>query len=84
MTGLYFALIQGGILKKISVKINVWDANGTHVINFSNSDHAPQPDPPASNWIWRQKLNDGLFLVEVKLENNLAYQGEILLGDTLF
>ena len=66
------------------MKIDVWEASGKNVINFFNSDHAPQPNPPASNWIWRQKLTDGLYLVEVNLEDSPAYKGEIMLGDTLF
>lgn len=82
--GVIFRLNPRRDHKNISVKINVWDANGKNVINFFNSDHKPQPNPPASNWIWRQKLADGLYRVQVKLEDNRAYQGEIILGDTLF
>ena len=82
--GVVFRLNPRRDLRSISVKIDVWDAKGKNVINFLNSDHAPQPNPPALNWIFRHKLPDGLYRLEVKLENNSAYRNEIILGDTLF
>jgi hypothetical protein len=82
--GVIFRLNPRRDLKNISVNIDVWDISGKKVINFVNSDHAPYPNPPASVWIWPQKLTDGLYLVEVKLESERAYKAEITLGDTLF
>jgi hypothetical protein len=70
--------------RNVSVRIKVWDSAGAQVVDFYNSDHAPQPDPPAKTWIWKQPLADGLYLVEVTLENQLAYRSLVPLGDSLF
>jgi hypothetical protein len=51
--GVVFRLNPRRDLKNISLKIDVWDTNGRNIVNFFNSDHAPRPNPPASNWIWR-------------------------------
>jgi hypothetical protein len=70
--------------RNIAIKIDVWDAAGTKRIDFFNSDHEPHPKPPASTWIYRKKLADGRYLVEVRLENCLAYRGHFDIGDSLF
>ncbi|MEG3084345.1 DarT ssDNA thymidine ADP-ribosyltransferase family protein [Sphingomonas sp. PB2P12] len=69
---------------KVEVKINAWDSDGNKVIDFYNSAHAPLPPNPSNNWIFRKKLKDDLYLVEVYLEKHLAYRNSIVLGDSLF
>ena len=70
--------------KNVAVSIKVWAADGDQVVDFLNVDHAPLPPPPATEWIWAQKLEDGLYTVEVLLENQLAYRNEVTLGSSLF
>ncbi|AUW57080.1 hypothetical protein C1T17_02265 [Sphingobium sp. SCG-1] len=82
--GVIFRLNPRRDQRNIHIAINVWNSVGRQVINFTNTDHAAQPAPPAINWIWKQKLSDDIYTVEVKLENCLAYQASVMLGDTLF
>lgn len=82
--GVIFRLNPRRDLKSISTKIDAWNAAGDKVISFFNADHAPQPSSSASYWILRHKLANGIYRVEVKLEDNIAYKAEIMLGDTLF
>jgi hypothetical protein len=82
--GVIFRLNPRGDCKKVSLKITVWDNLGTIIAGFFNDDHAPQPNPPHLNWIWKQNFPDGLYKIEIKLENNLAYLCELMLGNTLF
>lgn len=81
--GVRFRLNPRKDQRTISVKIDVWNSQGIKVVNFFNSSHAAQPNP-ASDWIWRQALPDDIYTVEVKLEDSLAYQNRVVLGDTLF
>jgi hypothetical protein len=69
---------------RIEVKIDVWDGQGSHIVDFHNAAHAPVPPDPNSNWIWRQPLPHDRYLVEVRLEGQLAFQSHMVLGDTLF
>lgn len=82
--GVVFRLNPRRDRKNISIRITVWNLLGNKVIDFFNSAHAPQPNPPASNWIWQYKLPNDIYHVEVKLEEHLAYKADIMLGDTLF
>ncbi len=70
--------------KRIEVKIDVWDSRERHVVNFYNAAHAPVPEDPHSNWIWRHPMPHDMYRVEVRLEGQLAYQSYMVLGDTLF
>ena len=82
--GIIFRLNPRRDRRNISVKIDAWDMTGRKVVNFFNAEHAPQPEPPSLNWIWRQPLADGIYRVEVNLEESLAYKAEVTLGNTLF
>ena len=82
--GVVFRLNLRSDGKNISIRIDVWNSAGVKVVNFFNDDHAPYPNAPASSWIWRQVLADDVYTVEVTLEGNLAFRGQIVLGNTLF
>lgn len=68
----------------VKLKIDAWSSSGEHVIDFYNSAHAAAPENSANNWIFRKNLEDGIYLVEVRIEDHLAYQNSIMLGDSLF
>ena len=70
--------------ERIKVKIDVWDSHERHVIDFYNESHAPVPEDTNNNWIWRHPLPHDIYRVEVRLEDHLAYQSYMMLGDTLF
>ncbi len=70
--------------KLIELKIDVWDSNERHIVDFYNAAHAPVPENPNRNWIWQQRLPHDTYRVEVHLEGHLAYQSYMVLGDTLF
>lgn len=82
--GVVFRLNPRSDQKGVAVKIDIWDSYGMKIVDFFNSNHAPYPSPPALYWIWKQNLPDGVYRIEVKLEDNLAYMSEVVLGDTLF
>ncbi len=70
--------------RQVEVQIDVWDSRERHVGKFYKALHAPVPDDPHRNWIWRQSLPDDNYLVEIRLEGQLAYRSDMVLGDTLF
>lgn len=70
--------------KKIEIRIAVWDSNGRQIVDFYNAAHEPVPADPGCNWIWKQPLSHDMYMVEVKLEGQLAFQSHMVLGDTLF
>lgn len=82
--GVIFRLNARKDNQRIELKIDVWDSGGQHVVDFYNSSHEPVPADPASNWIWKQALPQDMYLVEVRLEGQLAFQSYMVLGDTLF
>ena len=65
------------------MQISAWDSNGSKVIDFYNDAHAAKP-VNADRWIFKSPLEDGLYRVQASLEGHLAYDAEILLGDSLF
>ena len=69
---------------RIKVKIDVWDSQEHHVVDFYNESHEPVPADPRSSWIWKHALQHDMYRVEVRLEGHLAYQSYMVLGDTLF
>ncbi len=70
--------------RNVAIKIDVWDAAGSRRIDFFNAAHEPHSKPPVSTWIYRKKLSDGRYLVELRLENCLAYRRHFDIGDSLF
>jgi hypothetical protein len=70
--------------RNLNVSIKVWNSSNREIVNFSNNDHAAAPNLPYDNWLWEQKLENGLYLVEVHLEGVLAYRNQVELGDSLF
>ena len=82
--GVVFRLNPRRDRQNIKVSIKIRNSIGVIVGDFFNNDHAPHPNPPADSWLWELPLQQGVYLVEVKLEDTLAYRSEIELGDSLF
>lgn len=82
--GIVFRLNPRRDRQKIKVEIRVFDNKGTKIDSFFNNDHDPSPSPPFANWIWERSWNDGLYLIEVDLEDTLAFRSSVQLGDSLF
>lgn len=70
--------------QNIKIQIRVFDQHGSAVGDFFNNDHPAHPNPPAVNWIWEKKWKSGLYLIEIELEDTIAYRANVQLGDTLF
>jgi hypothetical protein len=81
--GVVFAMNTREDRKNISIRITVHDMNGQCLINFIHSSHAAKPTS-ADRWIYERSLENGLYNVEVFLEDHLAFRGPILLGESLF
>lgn len=82
--GVVFRLNPRKDRRTIKIQINVYDSSGRLVANFFNNDHAAHPSPPFDEWIWERSFNDGLYIVEIFLEDTLAYRAHLQLGDALF
>lgn len=82
--GVVFRLNHRRDRQTIKVHIRVWNSWGALIVNFFNNEHAAAPPPPSQNWIWEQTLSDDLYLVQVDLEDTLAYKAHIRVGDSLF
>ncbi len=83
--GLNFQLSPRVDLKNIAIKISAWDQNQNQVINFNNGDIAARPPAPSTNPRWRVAVNlaNGTYLVQIDLEDHLAFKGYLTLGERL-
>ena len=82
--GIVFRLNPRRDRQNIKVLLRVYGSNGLKIGEFFNNDHAAHPNPPSVNWIWERPWDTGLYLVEVHLEDTLAYRSELQIGGSLF
>ena len=82
--GVVFRLNPRADRQNIKIWIRVYDTDGLKVSEFFNNDHPPHPNPPFGNWIWERTWSDGMYLIEVDLEDTLACRAKVQLGDSLF
>lgn len=68
---------------KIAIELNAWDTKGNRVARFAHNDFDPVPAAPHSRWITKAALADGTYLVEIKLEGQLAFQSKLSIGNKL-
>ena len=81
--GVAFLLNPRDDLAKIKIAISILDVAGNKVADFFND--ALDARPSGNNrWIYKCALPDGIYLVAVRLEDQLAYQAWIPLNSTLF
>jgi hypothetical protein len=71
--------------KNISLRVRAWDKDNKQVVAFLNADIAARPSSPDTNGRWRVEatLQKGTYLVQIDLEDHLAFQGKLVLGDRL-
>jgi hypothetical protein len=67
----------------VSIEINIWDRDGTHIGRFLDIELA-LPPPNSPSWIWKKPLNEGRYRVQVKLEGHLAFDALRDVGGSLF
>jgi hypothetical protein len=81
--GVVFVFNERADRKNLTVKVDVYDAAGTQVINFYNADLAARP-PQAARWIVNKLLAPNVYLVRIHVEGHLAYEANIPLVDVVF
>jgi hypothetical protein len=82
--GIVFRLNPRRDRQNIKIQIVVYGAHGIKIAEFFNNDHAAHPNPPSVNWIWERAWDTGSYLVEVHLEDTLAYRSNLQIGGSLF
>lgn len=80
--GLIFQLSPRIDGKKISVATKVWDSNGQKVLDFKHSDMDAVPKE-SKKWRAEASLSNGSYLVQIDLEDHLAFRSIVSLGDSL-
>ena len=68
----------------VALELIVRSDSGKSMIHFYDKEHSPQPPAPTLNWIYKHKLKNGTYNVEVKLEGHTAYKTCLALENTLF
>lgn len=80
--GVVFALNPRSDRQNVEVRINVNDETGRIAAQFYNA--ALAAAPPQGRWIYNHAFPDGIYLVRVEIEGQLAYEAQISLADSLF
>lgn len=81
--GVLFRLNHRHDLAHVSVTIQVFNSDNEICINFHNRG-LPTFNQFQGRWIHKSKLNPGVYLVRVKLENHEAYEAMMRLDASLF
>ncbi len=81
--GVVFALNHRWDRGKIDIRIRAWDEHDRLVLDFYNAAHDAKP-ATGGRWIFKRALSDGLYRVTVHLESHLAFQGNFIVGNSLF
>jgi hypothetical protein len=79
--GLIFKLNPRRDPLPVDVEVRIWDAKGTEVLIRRNPNFNILPN---KRWLIQQDLQNGFYLVEIKLEQHLAFRCNLSLGDDLF
>jgi hypothetical protein len=83
--GINFQLSPRADLKNVSLSVFAWNDNGVQVKAFHNADIAARPPAPSTSSAWRVEadLPNGMYLVQIDLEEHLAFKGSLTLGERL-
>lgn len=82
--GLSFRLNPRLDRQNIKVAIEVLNAKGVLVHQFTHSGMPAVPDLPAVKWITKHPFSNGRYRVRITLEGQLAFETEMHLGPVLF
>jgi hypothetical protein len=81
--GIVFELHPRNDGKKVSIAIDVFDADGSGVIEFRNENFSPYP-PNGKRWYTSGKLMAGMsYRSVIRLEEHEAYEALLNFGDAL-
>ena len=82
--GIVFKLNPRRDGRDVSIKIKSVNYSGDTVFEYDCDSFSPIPPSPSLNWIYKVEIPDGDYLVEIYLENHLAYRSVITCGNALF
>jgi len=82
--GIVFELAPRNDGQSISVKVEVWDNKKAAVCSFIYKKLAATPPPPAPAWRAQHDLKDGKYLVRLTVEDHLAFEANLVLGNAPF
>lgn len=68
---------------EVAVTLQVRNAKGELVVDFTRSKMPAVPDPPSKRWWVRHDLRNGSYTVQLTLEGHLAFRADLALGDKL-
>lgn len=80
--GVVFTLNPRSDRQNVAVRISISDEAGRSVAKFYSASLAAAP--PQGRWIYNHAFPDGIYLVRVEIDGQLAYQAPISLTDSLF
>lgn len=80
--GVVFTLNPRSDRQNVEVRISISDEAGRSVAQFYSASLAAAP--PQGRWIYNHAFPDGIYLVRVEIDGQLAYQAPISLTDSLF
>lgn len=81
--GVSFKINHRHDLQKIDLQIQVLDSDGKIWINFQNHDF-PTYNNSSGRWIYRTALASKSYFVNVRIENHLAFEGSLMVENSLF
>lgn len=81
--GVVFAFNARRDRKALAVKIEVFDSAGEKAVDFYNSALAARP-PDGGKWIFAGELGADIYLVRIRIDDQLAYESRVPLGDVVF
>ncbi len=81
--GVLFALNHRWDRREVEISIDVWAESGAHILTFYHNALEAKP-ATGGRWIYKHPLADGNYRVRVQLERQLAFDGPISVGNTLF
>jgi ssDNA thymidine ADP-ribosyltransferase, DarT len=71
-------------LQKISVQVHVTNSEGERKLNFNNGAMDATPPAPSTRWRFNAKLPNGDYLVDIRLEGQLAFCCHMTVGQGVF
>ncbi len=81
--GVVFQLSPRADQQPVDVCVRAWNATGTEIVNFRNTETNALPDLLVKRWRVPKNMSDGNYLVEIQLEGHLAFRAHVSLGNNL-
>jgi hypothetical protein len=81
--GVSFQLSPRADAQTIDVQVKTWGRAGTEIISYANTQMLAQPSSTVKRWRVAKNIDNGKYLVEIKLEGHMAYRNVLVLGDKI-